>query len=70
MKHSCRIIVCVTNDKYQHVIAVTDTVVEMANKMGVCTHTIFKDIKGQRVLHQGSCVPYRFIKIDTEEDLE
>lgn len=61
-------IICVTNDKYEYTIAVADTVVEMAKIVGVSTHTIYRDVRGQRTLHQGSCVPYRFMKIEVDNE--
>lgn len=61
-------IICVTNDKYEHTIAITDTAVEMAKITGFSVQTIYRDCRGQRKLHKASCVPYRFYKISEDDN--
>lgn len=61
-------IIAITKDKYEHTMAVTDTVVEMAKLLGVSEQVIYRDCRGKRIVKNKSCVPYRFMKIEVDDE--
>lgn len=61
-------IIAVTIDEYEHIVAVADSAQSMARLLRINSSTVYKGLHGKRNFQNKPRVPYKFIKIEDEEE--